>query len=42
VEAKKMTDLESEIGLELQFEKINRKLDLIMKKLDIKDSEQIF
>jgi len=37
-----MTDLENEIGLELQFEKINRKLDLIMKKLDIKDSEKIF
>jgi hypothetical protein len=42
MEAKKMTDLENEIGLELQFEKINRKLDLIMKKLDIKDSEKIF
>jgi hypothetical protein len=42
MEAKKMTDLENEIGFELQFEKINRKLDLIMKKLDIKDPEQIF
>jgi hypothetical protein len=42
MEAKKMTDLENEIGFELQFEKINRKLDLVMKKLDIKDPEQIF
>jgi hypothetical protein len=37
-----VSDLDKNIELRSEFEKINRKLDLIMKHLDIKNASQMF